>query len=478
MTKERMRTAVRAFWWRTTLSATLIALVTTGVQAQRVTGRVTLPTGDAAPARVLIEINHERGGIAARGLTDASGRFDIPLDTAGRYAVRALRIGYLPSGTGMVVVGAGETATVNIVLRSPAVVLRSIQVVEEAACAADWKGAGATATLWEEARKALASAQVAASEDQLRVLAREVHALASPTGKILDSTLTAIWHEASTVRPFASVSERTLLMDGYVTAGEHGEVIYRAPDFDVLLSPAFVATHCLRVVPRAGDSLTFIGLAFEPTLQRSRTDIAGVMWLDRETAELREVDFRFTGSEALSDAPYQGGRVRFSVLPTGHWVVTDWQLRMPRPLERELTVRGFEVGEISFQREVIFTTDGPFDDILPTGTSVVAMACGAHLIAADTGMLRGEVVDRDGQPVKDALVTIEWRTGAGHFSLIASTTEDGHWFACGVPHGRRVTVNAAHPTKGSTEKRLERIGAGERFREISFQLLPEPPPQP
>ena len=74
--------------------------------------------------------------------------------------------------------------------------------------------------------------------------------------------------------------------------------------------------------------------------------------------------------------------------------------------------------------------------------------------------------------------TIEWRTGAGHYSLIASTTEDGHWFACGVPHGRRVMVNAAHPTKGSTEKRLERIEAGERFREISFQLLPEPPPQP
>lgn len=464
--------------WRAMLFAALAALVATGAQAQRVTGRVTLPTGDVPPARVLVEVNDERGRVAARGLTDDRGRFDIALDAAGRYNVRALRIGYLPAETGELVVGARATVTANIVLRSPAVVLRSIQVVEEAACAADWKGAGLTATLWEEARKALASAQVTASEGQLRVLAREVQALASPTGEVLDSTLTAIWQEASTVRPFESVSERTLLMDGYVTAGEHGETIYRAPDFDVLLSPAFVTTHCLRVVSGAADSATRIGLAFEPTLQRSRTDIAGVMWLDRETAELREVDFRFTGSEMLDDAPFQGGHVRFAVLPTGHWVVTGWQLRMPRPLERELTVRGFDVGEISFQREVIFTTDGPFDDILPTGTSVVAMACGAHLIWADTGMVRGEVVDRDGRPVKDALVTIEWRTGAGHYSLIASTTEDGHWFACGVPHGRRVMVNAAHPTKGSTEKRLERIEAGERFREISFQLLPEPPPQP
>lgn len=461
---------------RAMLCAALVALVATGAQAQRVTGRVTLPTGDVPPARVLVEVNDERGRVAARGLTDDRGRFDIALDTAGRYNVRALRIGYLPAETGELMVGARATVTANIVLRSPAVVLRSIQVVEEAACAADWKGAGSTATLWEEARKALASAQVAANQDQLRVLAREVHALASPTGEILDTTLTAIWREASTVRPFESVSERTLLMDGYVTAGEHGETIYRAPDFDVLLSPAFVTTHCLRVVSGAGDSTTRIGLAFEPTLQRSRTDIAGVMWLDRETAQLREVDFRFTGSETLDDAPYQGGRVRFGVLPSGHWVVTDWQLRMPRPLERELTVWGFDIGEITFQREVVFTTGGPFDDILPTGTSVVAMACGAHIIHADTGMLHGEVVDRDGRPVEDALVTVEWRTiGSGHTSLIASTSEDGRWYACGVPHGRRVTVSAAHPTKGVTEKHLERIDKAERFREISFQLQPDPP---
>lgn len=449
--------------------AARVTIVTIGFavpgEAQRFEGRVTLPDGTPA-TRVLLEAVRADGTVAARALSDEGGRYVVDLPGAGRFALRALRIGFRPTLVPARDVRAEARITQAIALTSELVSLEEVRVATDAVCSPAWRGDTIVLFLWEEARKALQTAQLTAQRSDLAMTVRAYEALASARGAVHPASLTAFWKEASTVRPFESAPEAVLVAEGYVVPQVTG-TIYRAPDFDVLLAPSFAETHCMRVVAATESQPGAIGLEFEPNRERRRSDIAGVIWLDRATAFLRELEFAFTGIAGAS-LNRQGGRVRFLALPTGHWIVSAWELRMPRPLETALTVIGGEVGEVRRGEQVLHTTGGPFDDLLPTHESVITMTCGEAAIGARWGMLRGEVIGPDGMPAVNASVSIEWSDGSGSQHLAVSTGPDGTWHACQVPLVTRLEVSARRGD-GSVDA-VTRLARDERVAELLLTL--------
>ncbi len=209
----------------------------------------------------------------------------------------------------------------------------------------------------------------------------------------------------TTVEPFVSVAPAELTRQGYVVTQPNGRVVYRAPDATVLTSNAFAEQHCFTVVvPRdpAGrvfaeqeqtDAASVVGLAFEPTPQRSLPDIRGVMWLDSNTHYLRYVRFNYTTLDRVDGHDALGGLVDFSRLPSGAWIVRRWWLRLPelseRRVQRELP--GFGSPRLEPRIEI--------DTIRESGAEVVSVAgtplsLGETRFGAITGVVRDSATGR------------------------------------------------------------------------------------
>ena len=97
----------------------------------------------------------------------------------------------------------------------------------------------------------------------------------------------------------------------------------------MLLSDAFLSTHCFRAVEDDGR----IGLSFEPAPERQLSDIAGVLWFAGDGV-LDRIEYRYRGlPQELRDERSIGGEIVFTQLQGGVWVVQDWRIRMPRMAE-------------------------------------------------------------------------------------------------------------------------------------------------
>ena len=98
-------------------------------------------------------------------------------------------------------------------------------------------------------------------------------------------------------------------------------------DAEVLLSTAFRRDHCYALAARDRDRRGLVGLAFAPLPERTGGEVAGALWLDEKTFELRLVEFRYVGGGDLGEAA--GGELHFERLTNGAWVVRRWFVRMP-----------------------------------------------------------------------------------------------------------------------------------------------------
>ncbi len=128
------------------------------------------------------------------------------------------------------------------------------------------------------------------------------------------------------VRPFVAADADDLVQRGFVQESP-ADTSYYAPDAEVLLSDAFLDTHCFKV--RAGGETGLIGLAFEPVPGRAVPDVQGVLWLDPETGALRSLEYRYTDLHIGVPVEHFGGRVEFEQLSTGAWIMGGWYIRGP-----------------------------------------------------------------------------------------------------------------------------------------------------
>lgn len=286
--------------------------------------KVKLNAIDGAPVSgALIALLDSRDNVVAEGLVREDGTRTLRA-ASGKYRIRVRRIGYLPFVSKAVTVPSASDLVLDV--ESPRVVLQSIVVNSRSQCKRNDPNATALATVWDEIDKALRSSQLMVKDlsgiGQGHIYQREIR----NDGTVISADTTIFSITAQ--RPFGAIDPDTLALKGYVVGDEINGWRFFAPDETVLLSEQFAATHCFRLV-RQSDRVGQIGVALEPVPRRTLADISGVLWVDQQTSELREVVFRFVNAGLLSQFD-AGGYTRFRRLASGAFIVDEWQLSAPR----------------------------------------------------------------------------------------------------------------------------------------------------
>jgi protocatechuate 3,4-dioxygenase beta subunit len=206
----------------------------------------------------------------------------------------------------------------------------------------------------------------------------------------------------------------------------------------MLLDPAFVEDHCFRLGKDSDDRR--IVLEFEPTRDRRRVaEIAGALTVDRRTAELRDLEFRYVN--VSSDfAEYARGRIDYARLKNGGWVISRWTIQMP------VTERSAPGGG-SFLGQRVTQADTRVGELQVTGGVVTAVVANRDTLwLRQPTMVTGRVTDStSGSPIAGATVALSGT------SAIATTDERG-----------RFTVEALVPGSYTAEihtPALDSVGA-------------------
>ncbi|HVT38628.1 MAG TPA: carboxypeptidase regulatory-like domain-containing protein, partial [Gemmatimonadaceae bacterium] len=372
------------------------------MHAQRIRGDVLLADSATRAAGMIVVVSGAAGETIARALTGAHGDFDIALPRAARYAVRVLRIGYQPTLVPPFDVAAGESHALRIVLNGAPVVLARVTVRGESSCRLSKDSGQLVARVWDEARKAMTASQLGAMDVPLVAQWIEFERTLSPDGRVVRRQLIRSTRGATT-HAFVSLPGDSLAQVGYVVAETDG-TRYFAPDADALLSESFAALHCFHVEPGPSGHANLIGVGFRPAREREgMRDIEGTFWLDRETAELRWLDYRYTGLHAVAADAGAGGRVEFLRLASGNWLINRWHIRMPillAPPGRARNPFGTSMS-MGQPRLRAIEMDGGEVTLVLRKDSVVYRATGATLLARITSGdtlvgTRGGVMTVDG----------------------------------------------------------------------------------
>lgn len=279
---------------------------------------------------------------AAAGLSDSQGWVQLRVSGRGPYVLRIERLGY--------------RTFVSDTFPLDSVVVRQIRVPAEAIhlpeitakgrrrCGGMTELAAEAAVLWDEVRKALAVNSWTAREGSVFYVVREYNRrLDLRTFKVLEekSSQQTVWTAGS---PFVSLGAQDLSENGFIRVGSDGGYQYYGPDSEVILSEWFQERHCFRAVANDRDP-SLIGLAFDPGPGAPHYDILGVLWLDRQSAELRNLEFNYSALPVSVERRAAGGEVRFERLASGRWVVRSWWIRAPilqRAGTREPLVAGLQ----------------------------------------------------------------------------------------------------------------------------------------
>lgn len=329
----------------------LLAALPAGLAAQAVRGRM-LEAGTGIPVPgALIELRAGADSTVDRVLTDEGGRFTVRAPAAGTYVLHAERIGFRDWDSDPFRVSAGEPATRIIQVATQPVSVAALSVQAERKCRLAREQGIATALLWAEVKKGLRATLLSQAGERYRYVERDFKRELDEKGHKVrseevrtDTTVRA--------RPYVTLPARRLVDEGFVSGRVEAGRTYYAPDVETLLSEPFVETHCIEVSgDREVDGERWVGLAFRPVDGRSLPDVQGTLWLTANGAELRAMEFRYV-NVAVPVAPRRrrdegipggmlpttremslddlGGRLAFTRLPSGRWIIKDWTLTLPR----------------------------------------------------------------------------------------------------------------------------------------------------
>jgi len=406
---------------RALLILALAAITPAGLQAQTFRGRLVESESREPIVGAFVLLYPASGDASAEApaldaaLTGADGHFSLSAPRAGLYRLRVDRIGYqghLTAPFELTSAGAAETTITSVVepIELPVITARV-----EAPCEIDASASERFGAVWEEARKALATAIWSEREGVYRITALRYERVFDRSGRVVDS------HER--VReglrrdsPYLGQPADELARGGYVRF-EGDSVRFYVPDAEALLSDVFLEGHCFRLVPGEREDLPgWIGLEFEPVPGRPVPDIAGVMWIDRATSGLRRLDLGYTGLPDRLARHLPAARMEFTALPTGAWIVRKWSIRAPvvaRTGPRELagySVMGGEVTSIATpSREPIATWE-------------------AETVVRGGAVLTGRITTATGKALPGAVVSAGSARGAAD--------EQGRFRIEGLPAGR------------------------------------------
>lgn len=390
---------------------------------------------------------------------------------SGRYTVRVLRIGNRPTVLTGIDVTADSTVVLNVLLERVPISIAGMTIRDKADCTLRGRDADTFLQLWEQARVALTAAQVHGSAplrklhlmriegrvDALRYYAPE--SVGVPALSVDDTS----FREWIADRALAMTPADTLELLGYIRRLSDGSVVYDAPSADALLDDRFLAGHCFGVVRGSAEHRDWVGIAFTPRRKRSGiVDVAGVLWLDRSTAELRRLEFTYSnvppeshelcmverdGKHGLCQVFAEkglnrfgsGGHADFVRLASGEWLVGNLTLRtvsnqmIPRPSPRPI-VHGYPRRECSTTDKIVRTAPRPGEctylnwsvpQLSVVSTTLLSLTEGGNEVyssdsstaaarqyaqrqaGARSAMLLGSVTDDAGVPLRSAIVQTE-----------------------------------------------------------------------
>jgi hypothetical protein len=330
----------------------------------------------------------------AQVLTDAGGRFSLSARASGRYRIRADRIGHASTFSPEFRVVAGDTLEYRLEAEVEPVRLAEVVVEGSGRCEVRPDQGVATARVWEEARKALAAAAWTEERGIYRFQVMKYVRDLDPSASIVRSEEQSV-RQSYQKSPWVSLPADKLIHEGFMEPDRDGYLFY-GPDANVLLSDLFLDTHCMRLEEGAGEAEGLLGLAFEPTPGRRVVEIQGVLWLDPESAQLRWLEYRYRNLGLGISTQRIGGRVDFSALPNGTWIVRDWWIRMPHLGERIVRGTGERTVFLTGIREEggrVMQVTGPRSEVI---------------LEADAATLSGVILAAfDRNPVKGANIRIE-----------------------------------------------------------------------
>lgn len=397
--------------------AVACAATASSATAQIVRGRVLEEgTGTPLPGAMIVLVDAE-GTQVGRILTDDLGRFTLRAPRTGAYTLRADRIGYASLTSPPLELAPGAAAFHDMVVPVQAIALDNITVEGERRCVLRPEGGLDVARVWEEARKALAAAAFTDETSIYRYVTMRYERDLDPDARTVRNEQRN-FSDLMQRQTFVSRPVEELMADGFVQEEEDG-TFYYAPDANVMLSDAFLDTHCLRVREGEDETAGLIGLAFEPVEgRRGHIDIRGVMWLEPESSELQWLEYNYADLEAELRSRHVGGKVMFAGLPNGTWVVREWYIRMPRPGMRPNPFTNIPERFLAGIRE--------------TGAVVMRILTplGETLVEAETGTIEGTVLDSlHTRPLEGARVFAE---GTDHSAV---TGPDGNYRLTGLTEG-------------------------------------------
>ncbi|HSA55569.1 MAG TPA: carboxypeptidase-like regulatory domain-containing protein [Gemmatimonadaceae bacterium] len=312
-----------------------LGLFASAAEAQVLRGTVTEEGTGAPLSGVLVTLERLPAAPGASPaavvnvLSSRAGEYSLRAPVSGRFQLSLKRIGVQRFTTLPFDIAAGETKQVDVTL-APAVAHTLPRVLVTTADPCERRGNQPTrvAALWDEARTALTATQVSLRERLFDAwVTRYVRHLDPQNLRILAETRAGT--QGLTDRPFVSLSGEVLAERGFWHQIDRDTLAFYAPDADVLLSDAFLATHCFTATGPTGGPRPAVGLTFQPRRGRGVPDVSGTLWLDARTFELRLVEFTYTRLPVVVGGPRLGGEVHFARLPSGAWVVRRWFVRMP-----------------------------------------------------------------------------------------------------------------------------------------------------
>jgi len=309
------------------LAAILAAGSLSVVSAQTVQGRLT-DSGTGEPVEGALVLLIDSDGEQAGGyLTNPAGLFLIRAPFRGTFTLRSERIGYATVVSDPFVLEQSEQLTMDLSASQKAIELTGIRVEGDQRCVVRPQEGERLASVWDEARKALAGQEWAEREGLFRFRMTDY-------SRTLDPSTLAIEDETRRSRtgiagsPIRSLPVDDLMTNGFVRRNEEGGYTYYGPDASVMLSDRFLDTHCFRLVARS-ERPEEVGLGFEPIEPGGLPDIKGVLWLDVQTFELLDLEYGYTWSPWLEVEGIARGHIDFVKLPGGAWVIPGWWIRMP-----------------------------------------------------------------------------------------------------------------------------------------------------
>jgi hypothetical protein len=325
-------TLPRFGWLVTALVAGLLGLAPKA-SAQELRVRV-LEAEPAIPVSgALLLLLDPAGKELRRGVTSEAGRALLRAPAAGSYRIRLLRIGYVAWESRVIEVD-GEARDIELRVASERVVLPDVIVVGRNLCGTRSEGDAATVALLEEAQKAFALARETVLRRRLRF--RSVQTIEDlDTDGLLIAERASSEPTGTTSWPVRSPAVESLAVHGFVTDLENLQSgpTWFGPDPEVLLSELFLDSHCFRTVPAdSAVPVGWVGLRFEPGPAPHKPDIRGTIWVDRDSAALRRLDFSYETLPSWAAHATAGGRLEFAQLPGGLWIVQRWTLRVPVPI--------------------------------------------------------------------------------------------------------------------------------------------------